>query len=201
MRLVGPASEAEVVAAFLRAELDSPRYGATISKLLGDAGLHESIVRRPTFASAAENAERDALLERHRAWLRREGLFNGFPDGVEWFRAALSPELVLSILYINWDWWLRATGGTRRPLDAADRIRRNEVEGSTAEALQPIAARLRSLEPPPELIVAAPPDYSRLVLVEGHVRLTAYALYPEYLPDELEVFLGTSEEITGWSQF
>ena len=32
----------------------------------------------------------------------------------------------------------------------------------------------------------------RPVLLEGHVRMTAYALYPEYLPSELEVYLGTS---------
>jgi hypothetical protein len=39
------------------------------------------------------------------------------------------------------------------------------------------------------------------VLLEGHVRLTAYALYPEYLPDELEVYLGISPEMSRWALF
>jgi hypothetical protein len=52
----------------------------------------------------------------------------------------------------------------------------------------------------PELIaVRAPGSY--LVLLEGHVRLTAYALFPEYLPAELELFLGESAEMEGWSEY
>jgi hypothetical protein len=66
---------------------------------------------------------------------------------------------------------------------------------------RPIAARLRSPDPPPPLIVVAEPDCSKLVLLEGHVRLTAYALHPEYLPDELEVYLGTSAEMSSWALF
>lgn len=66
---------------------------------------------------------------------------------------------------------------------------------------EPIAARLRSNERQPELIAVAPPDRSRLVLLEGHARLTAYALFPDYLPDELEVFLGTAEDMHRWSEF
>jgi hypothetical protein len=31
--------------------------------------------------------------------------------------------------------------------------------------------------------------------------MTAYALFPEYLPEELHVFLGTSEGMTRWVQF
>jgi hypothetical protein len=108
---------------------------------------------------------------------------------------------VLAIRYINWDWWLRITGGTRRPVDAAACIRRGEVAGVTVEEHEPIAARLRAAEPQPPLVAVAPPDRSRLVLVEGHVRLTAYALYPEYLPAELEIYLGTAPDIVRWSEF
>jgi hypothetical protein len=108
---------------------------------------------------------------------------------------------VLSILYIDWDWWLHVSAGSRRPLDAAARIRAGEIPGSTVEEHEPIAARLRSADPPSELIVVTPPDHSRLVLLEGHFRLTAYALFPECLPDELEVFLGTSAEIGRWGLF
>jgi len=148
-----------------------------------------------------ECAYRETLLDRHRGWLRREGLFNGFPLEVAWSRAALTPEEVQGISYINWDWWLRVSGGTRQPVDAAARIRRNEIAGVTAAEHEPIAAGLRAAEPPPELIAVAPPDRSRLVVVEGHVRLTAYALFPEYLPAELEIYLGVSADIDHWTEF
>jgi hypothetical protein len=51
-----------------------------------------------------------------------------------------------------------------------------------------------------ELIaVRAPGSY--LVLLEGHVRLTAYALFPRYLPPELEIYLGESARMADWSQY
>ncbi len=201
MRVIRESSEAEVVAAFLRAELDSPRYGERIRQLLREARLDVSALLDPQLEDADANALRARILEEHRAWLRREGLFSGFPPDVAWSLVGLSPTEVLSILYIDWDWWLDISGGTRRPVDAATRIRANEVPGQSVEEDEPIAARLRSSDPPPELIVVAEPDCSKLVLLEGHVRLTGYALYPEYLPNELAVYIGTSSDMTGWALF
>jgi hypothetical protein len=200
MRVIRQSTEAEVVAVFLRAELDSPRYGERIGELLPAAGLDESALLAPELEDADANTRRAGVLEEHRAWLRREGLFGGFPEDVDWSLVALAPEEVLSILYIDWDWWLRVSGGTRLPLDAAARIRAGEVPGSTAESHKPIAARLRT-DGPPELIVASTPDLARLVALEGHVRLTAYALFPEYLPEELAVFLGASEDMESWALY
>ena len=130
-----------------------------------------------------------------------ERLFGGFPEHVDWALVGLTSDEVLGVLYIDWDWWLRLSGGTRLPFDAAARIRAGEVPGSTAESHEPIAARLRSDDRPPELILASTPDLSRLVAVEGHVRLTAYALFPEYLPTELPAYLGTSEAMGNWALF
>jgi hypothetical protein len=201
IRILRDSSEAEVIAAFLRAELDSPRYGETLRTLLREAGEDKRVVAEPKVGDSREHSFREQLLESYRSWLSRDGLFAGFPERVDWSYAALTPAEVLSILYINWDWWLRISGGTRLPLKAAARIRRNEVPGATVESNEPLAARLRSADQPPPLIVVAPPDCSQLVLLEGHVRLTAYALFPEYLPEELEVYLGTSGEISRWSEF
>ena len=33
------------------------------------------------------------------------------------------------------------------------------------------------------------------------MRLTAYALWPEYLPDELEILLGVSEDAASWGEY
>ena len=54
---------------------------------------------------------------------------------------------------------------------------------------------------PPELIAVTTPAYAPLVLVEGHVRLTAYALFPGYVPPATEILLGISEEMTRWWAF
>jgi len=64
-----------------------------------------------------------AVLAEHRAWGRDQGLFNGFPADVAWFRAALTTAEVRGIRCMNWDWWLRITDGTRKPRDTAARVR------------------------------------------------------------------------------
>ena len=112
-------------------------------------------------------------------------------------RASLNPEEVLAIRYINWDWWLEASGGARRAGDAALRIRAGELEGVTVEEHEAFADAATQAE----LIAATTPSLEPLVLVEGHARLTAYALFPERLPAELEILLGISEEMAGWCQF
>lgn len=129
--------------------------------------------------------------ERKRTWRGRVGLFAGFPDDVRWERVALTRDEVLAILYINWDWWLTVSNGTRLATVAAEVQGRDEGDRTTAAA---VATN-------PELIVVTDPERSKLVLLEGHVRLTAYAAFPEYLPDELEIYLGVSPRIAEWSEW
>jgi hypothetical protein len=194
MRVIAPVPEEQVVAAFLRAEINSPRFGPGLLALLG--GEDVSIVTEPRLDDARENDFRAQLLDRHRGWLKREGLFSGLPEHINWSRAELTREELLEILYINWDWWLTITGGTRRPREAARRIRAGEIAGVNLEGHAPIAGTTT-----PELIAVAPLDYTRVVLIEGHVRLTAYALFPEEVPDTVEIYLGASEEIHRWRLF
>jgi hypothetical protein len=136
------------------------------------------------------------MLSAYRSW-PNQGLFGGFPRRVSWFRAALTRDEVLDILYIDWDWWLTITDGTRKPRDAASRIRAGLVPGSTVEEHEPYAATAATN---PKLIAVRVPG-SYLVLLEGHVRLTAYGLFPEYLPVRLEIYLGESPEMRRWSEY
>lgn len=60
-----------------------------------------------------------------------------------------------------------------------------------------------ALEPgvTPELIAATASLESPRVLIEGHSRLTTYALFPKCLPPWLEVLLGFSPAIASWCEF
>jgi hypothetical protein len=189
-----------MVAVFLRGELDSSRYGEKLRGFLARDGRDSDVVRRPDLDDPEANGYRRGLLEEYRAYESREGLFGGFPRQVDWYRAMLTRDEVLDVLYINWDWWLTISDDTRRPREAARRIRAGLVPGCTVEEHEPLAAALKGNPRPPELIVATTPAHSPLVVLEGHFRLTAYALFPDYLPDELEVLLGVSEEMAEWCQ-
>ena len=112
---------------------------------------------------------------------------------------------MLDILFIDWSWWLVLSDGSRRPRDAARKIHAGDLDGIladvTAEEHEPLAAALRQTPKPAEIIAATTPALAPLVLVEGHFRLTAYALYPEYLGPTLEILLGVSEDMAQWCQF
>jgi hypothetical protein len=150
-------------------------------------------------AELASPRFRDEVLAGTRGW-RIGGLFDGLPGDFEWHRVALSADEVLDIRYIDWDWWLWVSDGTRSPRVAAERIHAGLAEGVNPLNLRPIAARLATDRPPPELIAVAEPARPP-VLLEGHVRITSYALYPEYLPERLEILLGISERAAEWSCF
>jgi hypothetical protein len=196
MRILRPATEDEVVATFLRAELDSGRYGPVLRQLLERDGVDVDVLARPDLADSEANRYRSSLLDEYRGFERRIGLFGGFPERVDWHRAALSRDEVLEILYIDWDWWLEISDATRLPKVAADKIRRGEVPGSTVEEHRTLLD-----VPQPELIVATTPDHAKLVVLEGHFRLTAYAMFPDLLPDELEIYVGEAEGMDVWGNF
>ena len=176
-----------MVAVFLRGELESERFGEKLRGLLPDG------------VEGVPGAELRRVLDQHRAYEAREGLFGGFPRDVSWFRAALTRDEVLDILFIDWSWWLELSGGTRRPREAARRIRTGELTrltaDVTAEEHEPYLAS------PWELIAVTTPSREKLVLLEGHVRLTAYALFPDRVPDELEILLGVSAAMPDWGLF
>ncbi len=199
MRILGRVEEDEVVAAYLRAELESERFAAPIRAALERDGVSPEVVERPDVGDARRNAYRRELLGEVRGWGRNERMFENWPDDFAWFRAALTRDEVASVLYIDWDWWLTVTGGSRRPADAAATLRRDAPEEVAWH--EPIARRLAEGPPLPELIVIRAGAGERLVVVEGHVRLTAFALFPEALPDELEVFLGESPSLAPWTSY
>jgi hypothetical protein len=190
MRLLRAVSEAEVVAEFLRAEWDSPRFGTQLQALTTDP----SLVTSPRLDDETANDERAQLLDAHRGWLRREGLFYGLPLHIHWFAAEFGREELLEILYIDWSWWLALSGGTRRPHDAA-RLIRTRRDSEALAWYEPI------LRAPTRLIAVTDPERTRVVVMEGHARLTAYALYPERVADAVEVLLGVAPDMAAWSEF
>jgi hypothetical protein len=199
VRILGPVAEDEVVATFLRGELESERFGAPIRAALERDGVPPLVVTRPDVSNAGDNAYRRELLGEVRGWGRDERMFRNFPGDVAWSRAALTREEVASILYIDWHWWRRVTGGSRRPADAARTLRR--ASPSDVAWHEPVARRLASGPPLPELIVVRIREGERLVVLEGHVRLTAFALFPEALQDTLEVLLGESAGLVRWTSY
>lgn len=81
---------------------------------------------------------------------------------------ALTPVEIEAVRYINWSYWLEISGGTRRPADAADRIRAGvEAYGVANDGFYELAAELRQGRVWSELIVVSAREQCGDVVLEG----------------------------------
>ena len=199
MRRLRPGSEAEMVALFLRTELSSERFGDDLRALLERAGLPERVVTDPDLDGDAENQARLRLLTEHRGYGTRTEVFEDFPDDVGWQWMVITAAELARVRYIEYDYWVGLSGGTRLAVDAARRIRAGRTQfgvpnGRVLSMARAVAGGARF----PPLILVTTGLGDELVVLEGHVRLTAYMLARDQMPAELEILVGSSPAMTHW---
>jgi hypothetical protein len=188
-----------MIALVLRTELASDRWRDDLQALLERAGLPARIVTTPNLSDATENEARLWLLTAHRGYGTRTELFGDFPADVSWEWMAVTPAQLAGARYVEYDYWDELSGGTRLAVDAAARIRAGVrpfgVPNDTVlEMAQAVADSARF----PPLILVTTGLGGDLVVLEGHVRLTAFMLARDQLPPELEVLVGSSPTMNRW---
>jgi hypothetical protein len=190
-----------MVALFLRTELPAARFRDTLRELLDQVGLPEQLITAPNLDDPAENQVREQLLTQHREYGTRAGLFDGFPHDVCWEWMAITPAELATVRYIDYDYWVELSDGTRLAADAAARIRAGVAPFGVSSdwALGMAQAVADGARFPPLILVTTGPS-GGLVVLEGHCRLTAYMLRPDRLPPELEVLAGSSPNAADWAQ-
>lgn len=200
MQHLRPISEDEMIAVFLRTELPSSRLTPSLRDILARDGRDQRIIGIPDLANAADNVYRRAVLGAYRGFRRDAELFRGFPAAVRWYRAVAIPEDLAHVRYINDDYWVGLSGGSRLPADAAARIRHGvEVFGVSNAGFWRLADAIEAGATFPELIMVGAQEAAPLTLLEGHARLTAYYLRPEHIPATLPVIVGYAHDIATWT--
>jgi hypothetical protein len=199
MRRLRPSSEAEMVALFLRTELPAARSRDDLRALLERDGVPERVVTAPDLGDDGENRARRRLLTWHRGYGTRTELFDGFPDDVRWQWMAITPAELARVRFIDYDYWVELSGGTRLAVDAAPRIGAGVAPfGVPSDWALGMAQEVASGARFPPLILVTPGPGGDLVVLEGHARLTAFMLARDQLPPELEVLAGSSPTMTRW---
>lgn len=202
MQFIENLTEHDMIAVFLQAELHSDRFGTDIRRLLDRDRMPYAILDHPDTTNASENTYRFQLFGEFRGYGRNERLFQDFPKHVIWQRVKLNCEELLQVKYIDYDYWVALSGGTRLARDAADAIRAGRtVFNVPSDGFLRIAHALRQGVRFAELILVRASEQADVVVLEGHVRLTVYALVPEAIPPELPVLLGTSSEFVRWGLY
>lgn len=188
-----------MVALFLRGELASGRFGASVRKALRAEGADPAVVEQPSLDDADENALRRRLLGATRFYGANEGLFSGFPDDVRWERVLLDEADLGGLLYIDYDYWVELSGGSRLVVDGARNARASAAPfGIPSDGFLEAAEALRAGRRFPEPILVTAGAGAPVVVLEGHVRATAHALIGTPIGDAL---LGISPRMTGWALY
>lgn len=187
-----------MVACFLSGELSSRRFGQSLRSHLAAVGQAEELLTHPDLSDAGANVTRHALLAAMRGYGENRDLFENFPTHVTWTRALLSADEAASVRYLDYSSWAELSGGSRRPTDAAARIKTGlRAFGVPNEPFVDAAhAVIRGERFPPLILVGERPE--NLVCLEGHLRLTAYALVG--FPTHIECLIGTAPAMGRWAR-
>lgn len=198
MRMVERVAEAMMIAAFLKAEINSPRWKQCILEQLARDGVSRSLVDTPDLKDDRENALRTKLLG-FRGYNQDTYLFAGFPDDVEWQRAVLAVADLRKVAVINQVPWIEFSGRSRLAWEAARNLASGQVVHAVRDDIDGALKQLARGIPFPEIILVGRPLGETLVVLEGHVRLMALLT----LGDEIETtaIVGTSPNISKWQYF
>lgn len=201
MNVVRRIEEPYVVAKFLEAELLSNRFGPEVKAALAQLNSSEDLVTAPNLEDEKQNRLRAEVLGAYRGWRRGQLLFHNFPDSIDWYVVELSPSEIEELKFINYSYWLGISGGSLLVGDAADGIRGGKVVfGKSNQPFFDAAKKIESGEMFPEIILVAEDEDEDAtpVILEGHLRATAYALAKKK-PDLIKAILGISPSIRDWS--
>jgi hypothetical protein len=166
---------------------------------LAAAGLSEQLLTQADLADETANRARRDLLGATRGYGQGRWLFDeDFPAGVRWVKAVLTPGELAKVRYIDYSYWNELSGGSRLPVDAATRIRHGvSVFGvSNSRFIDAARAVARGEHFPPPILVGA--GWASLVCLEGHLRLTAYALAKH--SEDVECLIGTAPTMDRWAR-
>jgi hypothetical protein len=200
VKIVSQVQEDEVIAEFLIAEVNSDRFKEGILNALGDHDLN--LLIKPNLNDQAENQIRRDILGQTRGFGRNTDLFENFPKEVKWYKAFFEKQDLNEVMYINYSYWNELSSNTRLPLQASKNIMNQiEVFGISNQGFLDINLALKNGKVFPRLIFVSMNENSRVVVLEGHARLTAYYLDNDYIPDELEVIIGFSDKFSEWDLY
>lgn len=199
MQYLNESSEDEMISEFLRAEYLSDRFSEQIKDAMSELLMDEHIILEADIKSADENAKRKKLLGKFRGYGLNQEMFERFPTVTEWSLYSFTRDDLERIRYIDYSYWNELSVGTHMPMAAAETIRKGIlIYGQDNSGFLRAAEYIRSGGTFPRMFFLTS-DFENFVIVEGHLRMTAYALAPECF-NQVEVIVGkcNSDELDNW---
>lgn len=178
MIIMRNATEAEMVLAFLKEEINSCRFRDDVLKALKECDASEKLIVHGDVANGMENDLREKVLGIYRGYPNRE-IFENYPARIEWKFVRFEAEDLDRLRYISYSYWDELSKGTSKPREAAKTVNDGvEIFGLSNQYFLDGREALRQGKHFPPIIVLT--DGKGLyILIEGHCRATCYAMVPE----------------------
>ena len=194
MKVLATVSEHTMVEAFLRAEIESPRWQAEILGPLARDGRSRSVVDNANLEDNAENAYRAKLLA-YRGY-RDRGIFSGFPNPVQWYSVSLTCADLAGVRVINSKPWPFFSGGTRLAGDASRNLRTGKITHEVSNDILETVDHLKRGHRLPEIILVGEERDKTFVIFEGHVR--TMAILASDTMSEVNGIIGIAPDMHNW---
>lgn len=186
---LGPATEDDMICAFVLAEMESDTFAPLIEPWLAQRGstLPEAAAGLRAGEPHCKALARVALGD-YRGYRRNAALFIGFPSDVTWRNVQLDQVDFEGMLYCSFPSWVTLSNGSRRVIDGASAAvgRDTKIDGIVADV-----RRGKRFLP----IIAAQEPHGPLILVEGHNRATAFVVAQEF---NVPAIIGSTGSLATW---
>jgi len=203
MKIFNKSSEDEMIAIFLNGEIKSERWVNQINEIIEKNNINKNIIINPNLNNIEENQLRKLVLKIFRGYNNKE-IFKNFPKKIDWNWVLLDKNDILKIKYITYDYWEELTNGTRYAKDSVINIRNNiEIFGVSNNNFIKLSEYIKNGNKIEPLIILAPVENKeKMIILEGHARLTAINLVIEYIT-EIKVLIGFVEEkiLKKWDKY
>ncbi len=188
MKRIRPASEAEVIAEFLKGEFHQKEYHA-------DRAENERVVMQPTLSDEPENQiRRELLYRRHRITWKE------LPKDVRWFLAELELNDINRIRVFPRGHWPKMTTDSNFNISEITRhIRERKFDpevGEDVTAIHAIAYQHREQPDRSAVLLIGVDEDKPLTILEGNHRMIAAALLSEERLTCFRAFVGLSPSMT-----
>ena len=183
MKTIRETNENEMLLEYLKCEVNSNRFGGKLEETLDELNFSQDIILNANLDNENENKQRRLIMEKFREYPTGD-IFVNFPKEFKWLYVQFEEGDFNKMFFLNWPCWNKRTNNSGKPADAAQ----NVLKGVEFEDIpnEKFLKGLEYLENGNQFkpLIAVTCNGEKFVLIEGHSRMTVYALKPE-------LFVGT----------
>lgn len=178
MKIIKESNEDEMLLEYLKCEVNSERFSKRLAKTLEKLNISQDIILNANIENAKENEQRRLIMQNFREYPTGD-IFKNFPKEIKWFYVEFEESDLDKIYFLNWPCWNERTNSSGKPKDAAKNIF-NGIEYAdipNEKFIEGIEYLKKGNRFKP--IIAITCNWSKFVLIEGHSRVTVYAMKPK----------------------